>query len=117
MAGDLADPMLTVWLDVDGAPTGQVRIGKPYPEPGGETWRCEYAISGLSEDFRRYVCGVDALQALVLTLELMPVLLEATREAQDGRLTWCEGGPPWGFPGRLYHLPPAVPPDPDPPQP
>jgi hypothetical protein len=96
--------LLTVQLEVDGAPRGRVAIGIPFVEEDRETWRCRYAVTGLSETFRRYCCGVDALQALTLTLEFMPTLLELTDEAKQGRLTWMGLGAPWGFSSRLHDL-------------
>ncbi|WP_439597332.1 DUF6968 family protein [Falsiroseomonas sp.] len=94
--------LLTVRLEVDGMPRGRVALGIPFVEEDRTTWRCRYAITGLSETHRRYCCGVDAVQALILTLDLIPVLLEATEEAKQGLLTRLGEGAPWGF-GRGLH--------------
>lgn len=72
----------------------EVRIGRPAPDPRGD-WRCAYHIGGIGMRTPRYGFGVDAMQALLLTLGIVRVRLEVAEIAWH----W-EGGEPGnhGFP-------------------
>ncbi|OWJ74810.1 DUF6968 family protein [Haematobacter genomosp. 1] len=47
-----------------------VRFFTPSKAPGGE-FQCRYAIGWLEREVRRYACGEDGLQALMLALRTL----------------------------------------------
>lgn len=63
-------------------------LGRPRPVPDEEDWFCPYRFAG--EGGARISCafGVDALQALVLALNMIAIELHASEEAKAGRMTW-----------------------------
>lgn len=83
----------------DGGPPRRVVVSFSVPAPSdssGEEWRCRLEIAGLREtphvqDFP----GVDALQALLSAIRIVPLLLRL--DARGGRLTWL-GSEDLGFP-------------------
>jgi hypothetical protein len=66
-----------------------VKIGVPqrYPE-GEEDYFCPYQILGIGDERVRYGSGIDALQALMLTLKMIGADLYTTPEAKSGALSW-----------------------------
>ncbi len=86
---DLSDPIATRTFALADGEEVRVAIGRPF-EPDrypGEYW-CPYRIEGLGKDRVHRTIGVDSMQALTLTLELVGTLLYDSDEAKDGRLTW-----------------------------
>jgi hypothetical protein len=76
-------------LELDGGRTVSVIIGVPqrYPE-GAEDYFCPYQIVGIGDERVRCASGIDALQALTLTLKMIGADLYATPEAKNGTLSW-----------------------------
>src|SRR5579862_1455768 len=74
-----------------------VRIGRPraWPEALHGDWMCTYQVMGLGDDKVRYVCGVDALQALLLTVHHLPVHLAARAKDEQGECRWLGSGDLW----------------------
>ena len=90
------------WTGADAPAEGVVvRIGKPVrdPLPGGD-WLCPVQVVGLGDERVRAAFGVDAVQALVLSLQMIDADLHAGQRRAGGRLHWLEQ-PDLGF------LPPA----------
>ena len=54
-----------------------------------DEWKCDFRISGLSEDVKSYAQGVDSMQALAMAIQGLRVHLEAV----DATLTWFDGEP------------------------
>jgi hypothetical protein len=88
-------------LRVSGRPDLDVRlrIGKPrpYPDDPRENYYCPYEITGLGKEHGGHIGGVDAIQAVELTLRVLPSVLDALRREYPG-LGW-EDAPPgdYGF--------------------
>lgn len=80
------------WAD-DGGPSGGVvvRIGKPVrdPDPGGD-WLCPVEVVGLGADDVRAAWGVDAVQALTLSFQMIHADLLAEQRRAGRTLRWLE---------------------------
>jgi hypothetical protein len=76
-----------------------VLIGKPQKTPGFDEYYCPYQVKGTDTEKIRYTCGVDAVQALILTLWDLNVHLEVLNKKLGGRLSWeCDEKGGFGFP-------------------
>lgn len=89
-----------------------VRFAAPARAPGGE-FRCRFSIAWPEGEVRRYACGLDGVQALMLAMRSAHSELVESDAYKAGRLTWCDEAdldlpPAWGS-GPLYDPPP--PPD------
>ncbi|MBB6308619.1 DUF6968 family protein [Xanthobacter tagetidis] len=84
-------------LFVDGAEVGvPVRISAPVA--AAKDWSCHFAIhwpDGVRDDT---VYGIDAVQALFLTMQMVGAQLYMSDAHSEGRLRWCEPGGGYGFP-------------------
>jgi hypothetical protein len=69
----------------------RVLVGKPEQGALGQDWTVSYEIHGpgLEEVHSHRSSGVDAMQAVILALQILPVWLE--RLGRHGRLTWLGG--------------------------
>lgn len=69
----------------------RVLVGKPEKDATGQDWTAAYEIHGpgLEEVHKHRASGVDAMQAVILALQILPVWLE--RLGRHGRLTWLGG--------------------------
>lgn len=81
----------------------------PSQAPGGE-FQCRYVIGWPEREVRRYACGEDGLQALMLAMRTVHSDLIESDAYKAGRLTWCDQAdldlpPTWGV-GPLYDPPP-----------
>lgn len=54
----------------------QISISLPAParDAPDTEWVCRFQTAGLDEDFDKEVCGVDGIQALELTIQLLGVI-------------------------------------------
>lgn len=77
-------------LELEGATKVTVTIGKPEKFPGNDDYYCPYQIAGLGDGKVRYAGGIDGVQALLLTLEMIGADLYTSAEAQHGKLTWSD---------------------------
>lgn len=77
-------------LEVDGAPNFHIRIGRPKLAPENDCWFCSYELVGPSTSRRGRSGGVDAMQALILALNMLAVDVEFSEESEQGRLSWLE---------------------------
>ena len=86
-------------LDIAGDPNRKVTVLIGQPKPDGDDYRCEFQIIGLSDGKTRssHGMGLDSMQALILTLQLIGTGLYTSDLAKAGRLNW-EGSRNLGFP-------------------
>ncbi len=68
-----------------------VVVGQPQRSPDGDDFYCPYKISGVGREKVRCGFGVDSLQALVLTLQVIEVHLDTSAGKRAGALTWLGG--------------------------
>lgn len=85
-----------------------VRFFVPFKAPGGE-FQCRYSIAWPEREVRRYACGEDGIQALMLAMRTVHTDLVESDSYKAGQLTWCDQGdldlpPTWGV-GPLYDVP------------
>ena len=66
-------------------------IGKPEKFPDADDYYCPYQIVGVGNERVRYAGGIDAVQALELTLKMIGTDLYTSGEAQSGALSWMGG--------------------------
>jgi hypothetical protein len=84
----IAERKLTQLHD-DGPPTELVvLLGKPKQTPGYEDYYCPYQINGAGDRKVWYSCGIDAFQALQLTIRSIGVELEVLNKRLGGKLRW-----------------------------
>jgi hypothetical protein len=90
--------------DEQGTPSEvSVLIGKPQKTPGFDEYYCPYQVKGAGPEKIRYACGVDAVQALLLTLWGLGVELEVLNSELGGRLSWeCDEKGGFGFPDMTW---------------
>lgn len=79
------------WTGDSGSEGVVVRIGKPVrdPDPEGD-WLCPIQIAGLGDDMVRAAFGVDAVQALILALQMVHVDLQSGQRRTGRTLQWLE---------------------------
>src|SRR5690242_937812 len=67
-----------------------VRIGRPVPDPSGpsEAWVCPFQIEGLGSGKTHGIFGVDAMQALLLAIHMIPVELSVFGRDLDGEFLY-----------------------------
>jgi hypothetical protein len=75
-------------LLLDGGQNVQVLIGNPERLPGSDDWYCPNQIVGIGSGTVNCVAGVDAMQALVLSLQMVGAQLYCSAEYEAGRLIW-----------------------------
>ncbi|HUO98666.1 MAG TPA: hypothetical protein VMU01_08345 [Rhizomicrobium sp.] len=72
-------------------------LGQPYPVDDGGTYFCPYQIDGIGSRVIRRAGGVDAVQALLLALQMMATDLYCSDAGRQGKLRWL-GKRNLGFP-------------------
>jgi hypothetical protein len=76
-----------------------ILIGKPQPTPEGIDWYCPFEKLGIGSGRIKHAMGVDAMQALVLVLQMVGTELYTSGEYKAGRLEWdCGVNGDLGFP-------------------
>jgi hypothetical protein len=75
-----------------------VRLGKPQTSPLGSEYYCEVQIVGLGNERASRIFGIDAFQALELSLKYISFRLHHTREESSLTLYCWEEGDDMGFP-------------------
>lgn len=87
-----------------------VTIGKPERFPDDSAFYCPYQITGLGTQSVMSACGEDAIQALLLALEMIGAFLYTSPEAQSGALSWdcapTAGDLGFPVPDSIRHLAP-----------
>ncbi|HEX8242156.1 MAG TPA: hypothetical protein VF541_01625 [Longimicrobium sp.] len=102
MAQQLTDVIAERTLELmkpgsDAAAEVRVRVGRPFkdPDPEGD-WICPVQILGIGDEEVTDIYGIDAIQALILGLQIIGTQLAAA--ARSGlELRWFES-PDLGFP-------------------
>lgn len=79
-------------VDVEGRPaTVTIRVEAPHQTPeSGEDWVCGHQLLGVGDDATYFATGVDSLQALLLSLEMMRLRLTAVQRARSLSLFWLD---------------------------
>ena len=64
-----------------------VELGTPAPDSfeARDTWYCPFQITGFGEPIVRAIYGIDAFQALILALHILPTQLRALARDDGGR--------------------------------
>jgi hypothetical protein len=75
-----------------------VLLGKPQQSPGFDDYYCPYQITGAGLNRLWYMCGIDTMQALQLSLRSLSAEIEVLNKKVDGRLRWNDDEKGWlGF--------------------
>jgi hypothetical protein len=63
-----------------------VTLGRPLvdPEHAERAWMCPFQITGIGDERVRAIFGIDALQALLLALHILPAQLRALARDESG---------------------------------
>jgi hypothetical protein len=75
-------------LMLDGEQMVQILIGKPERLPDHDDWYCSHQIVGIGSGEVKRIWGVDSVQALVLSLQMVGAQLYCSAEYAAGRLSW-----------------------------
>jgi hypothetical protein len=68
------------------------------PERAEVDWICRFEIEWPEGRAERWGAGVDAVQALLIALQMIGAQIYASRHHESGRLAWLEPGRGYGFP-------------------
>ena len=63
-------------------------LGKPQQFPDSGDYYCPYQITGLGSQKVKYGAGIDAFQAIQLTIEKIAIDLWSLNKELQGRLRW-----------------------------
>ena len=76
----------------------QVPVSLHSPEHNNKDWGCRYTIGWPNGVESQIAYGIDAVQALVLTLQTIGASLYASDYHKSGGLKWAEPNDGYGFP-------------------
>ena len=68
------------------------------PEKSKVDWICRFEIGWPEGKAERWGSGVDAIQALLIAMQMIGAEVYASSQHQSGRLEWLEAGRGYGFP-------------------
>ena len=68
------------------------------PEKAQVDWMCRFDIGWPEGKAERWGTGVDAVQALVMALQMVGVEIYTSHHHKSGRLRWLADGEGYGFP-------------------
>jgi hypothetical protein len=68
------------------------------PERAPVDWVCRFDIGGPDGKAERWGTGVDAVQALMMALQMIGVEVYTSRHHEFGHLRWLAEGEGYGFP-------------------
>ena len=68
------------------------------PERTEVDWMCRFEIEWPETKLDRYATGVDAVQALILALQMIGSQIYASKYHASGHLAWLENNRGYGFP-------------------
>ena len=94
---DVGVVIATREIDIDDNRKVTVAIGMPQEFPEGHDFYCPYQILGMGRENVRYGAGVDPVQALILTLQIIGTDLYTSDAFKAGRLRYL-GSRNLGFP-------------------
>ncbi len=75
-----------------------IPIAVERPVQGDQDWSCRYSIGWPDGTLHRSGYGVDAVQALLLTLQAIGTDIYTSSYHRSGRLKWLVPGDGYGFP-------------------
>ena len=81
-----------------------VRVGRPIPGECSGEWTCPYEIAGFGRSKLMAMSGVDSMQALLLSLQVILAELENIAKREGAKFEWL-GVDGAGFPD--YRLSPS----------
>jgi hypothetical protein len=68
------------------------------PERARVDWKCRFEIGWPDGNVERWGTGVDAVQALLIALQMIGVEIYTSQYHESGRLRWLTAGGGYGFP-------------------
>lgn len=68
------------------------------PEKSASEWNCRFEIQWPEGKAERWGAGIDAVQSLVIAMQMIGAEIYASRHHQTGRLSWLAPGHGYGFP-------------------
>ena len=68
------------------------------PEKAEVDWICRFEIGWPKGKVERWGSGVDAVQALLIAMQMIGAEVYASSQHQSGRLEWLEADRGYGFP-------------------
>lgn len=94
----IAERVLTLLHDDGNTTQVFVRLGKAQASPEGDEYYCPFQIVGVGDEKVRQIFGIDAFQALQLTLRAISFKLHYHRRQSNLVLYCWEQGDDMGFP-------------------
>jgi hypothetical protein len=94
----IAERVLTLLQDNGNATQVFVRLGKPQASSEGDEYYCPFQVVGIGDEKVRQISGIDAFQALQLTLRVISFKLHHYRKQSKVVLYCWERGDDMGFP-------------------
>src|ERR1700730_2905182 len=74
----------------------EIRLFKPVNDD--RSWICNYEIDWPTGTKKSYGAGLDAIQAILLTLQKIGIELYTSEYHENGTLYWLDRGDGYGFP-------------------
>ena len=68
------------------------------PERAKEDWICRFEIEWPEGRVERWGAGIDAIQSLLIALQMIGAEIYASPHHESGRLSWLTAGRGYGFP-------------------
>jgi hypothetical protein len=68
------------------------------PEQSDSDWICRFSIGWPEGNVERWGAGSDAVQAMIIALQMIGAEIYASELHKSGRLTWFAPGQGYGFP-------------------
>jgi hypothetical protein len=93
----IAERALTLIDENGNSRTLSVTLGRPEQSSENE-YCCPFRIVGLGDERVEKIYGMDAFQALQLTLRFIAFRLNRYRKESKSEVYWCERGDDMGFP-------------------
>lgn len=81
-----------------GSGSVDVAVDISWPEQRADSWFADWAIHWPDRERRGSAGGSDAIQALLVALNLVGAELNCSAEHAAGRLSWADGWSGYGFP-------------------
>ncbi len=75
-----------------------VRLFQPEPYPDELNYRCRFQVEWPSKTQDLHAGGVDAIQALILALQMLGAIINTSDAVKEGKLVWHEPGGGFGLP-------------------
>ncbi len=82
----------------DGGKHVEIPIHIHAPERFSSEWRCSFEIEWPDGHVKRWGAGSDAVQALIIALQMIGSEIYTSRLHESGRLIWLAPNDGYGFP-------------------